>query len=656
MLVGLFLKNYKIYNGIKFIPITDKDLFTAYIGQNGAGKSSVLEGLDSFFNNRDWNINKQARSGGGLVYINTPYIVPVFLIKKEKLPQGNASDKSNFSLVVKLSDYFWNIKRGDVSSSTIETTVFTNFRDSLKEKYSPDDYVLLLIGKRYEQQNKVYFGVFHHQNSFLDYFGININKQSENKQENYFNQDKNIQNHFSGLLDYITDIYSYIYIPSDIEVSDYTKLETIDMQKLMDKNIKKTISTAITQTKLNAINKELNKFVDEVAEDLKTYTYKKPTGGKSNITMPDLISLIIESFFSIRVLSKEVNKEYLPVNILSSGEKRKALIDLAFAFLNEKKRDDDFIILAIDEPEISLHVSVCYDQFEKLKKISNQNNQVILTTHWYGFLPVMHSGMAHFTCLNDDNKVEFSSYNLENYREKIKFEKKESKGEMPFDVYLKSTNDLVQSIVSSIRSELSYKWIICEGYSEFIYFNYYLSEEIKKKNYRLLPVGGCPEISKIFEFLEVAMKDRDVEIKGSVLALVDSDAQRNSFEPKNGIKNLFYKRLLFLNGQVELVRVDDGRVAPETEIEDCLNPKYFIEALKSFKRKDLDTILTDKNINSKAKISYNCLDLRESEKQVLKDFFDEEGNKVLFASSYINIANGDKSLKLKNDINKLLST
>ncbi|MCP4176276.1 MAG: ATP-binding protein, partial [bacterium] len=638
------------------IPITDKDLFTAYIGQNGVGKSSILEGLDSFFNNRDWNINKQAKSGGGLVYINTPYIVPIFLIHKDKLPQKTVTDKINYALVENLSSYFWNIKRGEISSSTIEVTNFINFRDNLNKKYSQEDYKLLLLGKRFEQQNKIYFGSFHHQNSFFEKCEIQIGKKTDSKQENYLIEDKAIQSKYFGVLDYISELYSYIYIPSDIDVSDYTRLETLDMQKLMDKNIKTTISTAISPTKLAAINRELNKFVVEVTSDLKNYTYKKPTGGKSNITMPDLISLIIESFFSIRVLSKEVNKEYLPVNILSSGEKRKALIDLAFAFLNDKERDDDFIILGIDEPEISLHVSVCYDQFEKLKKISNQDNQVILTTHWYGFLPVMHSGMAHFTNIDEDNKVQFSSYNLENYREKIKFEKVESKGVIPFDVYLKSTNDLVQSIVSSIRSELSYKWIICEGYSEYVYFNYYFSKEIKNQNYRLLPVGGCPEISKIFEFLQVAMKDREVEIKGSVLALVDTDAQRNSFEPASGIKNLHYKRLLYISDKIELIRVNDKRVAPETEIEDCLNPIYFVEALKSFDREEINSILIDENINTEATFSYDCLDLKGSERQKIKDFFDEENIKVSFAKRYIEFANNDRNLQIKDDIIAILSS
>ena len=58
MVIGLFLKNYKVYNGLKFIPLSNGTYFSALFGPNGVGKSSVLEALDTFFNDREWNIFK----------------------------------------------------------------------------------------------------------------------------------------------------------------------------------------------------------------------------------------------------------------------------------------------------------------------------------------------------------------------------------------------------------------------------------------------------------------------------------------------------------------------------------------------------------------------------------------------------------------------
>ncbi len=51
MIVGLLCRHYKIYQGLNFIPICNdyENPFTLFIGNNAVGKSSVLEGLNTFF-------------------------------------------------------------------------------------------------------------------------------------------------------------------------------------------------------------------------------------------------------------------------------------------------------------------------------------------------------------------------------------------------------------------------------------------------------------------------------------------------------------------------------------------------------------------------------------------------------------------------------
>lgn len=656
MIVGLFLKHYKIYNGIKFIPITKDDFFTAYIGPNGSGKSSILESLDSFFNSREWNINKQARSGGGIVYINTPYIAPVFLVRKNSLSDTSSSDKNSKATLSKLSDYFWNVERKQISSSTSEITDFIAYREQLKDRYDSNDYFLFIIGKRYEQPNKNYFGSFHHQKSFLSVLGYNDNKTDKNREEAYPLEDEYIQIATKSIFEYISMHYTYIYIPSEIDVGSFTKLETIDMQTIMNRNIHNEIQKAIKAKNLYYINKSLNTFVDEITKKLNIYAYKKPTGGKANITMNDLIAKIIESFFSIRVLSKHVGSTYIPVNDLSSGEKRKALIDLAYAFLNSSNNHDKNIIIGIDEPEISLHVSACFDQFEKVKNISKFHHQVLITTHWYGFLPIVSDGIAHSTNLSEDEKVVFESFELKNYREIITIQKRKNKGKLPYDIYLKSFNDLIQSIISSIRCNNNYKWILCEGSSEQIYFSHYLHEEIDKSKFRILPLGGCGEVVRLYKYLEVSMEDRELDTSGKVIAIVDTDEEHINFVPKNGIKNLFFKRLLFKNEQIELINVESNIVSPVTEIEDVLNPKYYIETLRNLGDDSIQKLLVEENINQTATVSYNCLDLKQSDRTLIKDFFEKEGNKTLFARNYVKLSSDNNdTLPLIEKIKELLN-
>jgi hypothetical protein len=175
--------------------------------------------------------------------------------------------------------------------------------------------------------------------------------------------------YFKGLLDAI--MYQYIYIPSDIDVQNYTKLENDDLQKLMHKDVQSEIKQLITQENLNHINESLQTFINGISGKLIDYKYQLKSDEKIKLSMTDLISKIIEAYFSTSVLKKNVSDNYIPVNQLSSGEKRKALVDLAFAFLNEEEKHEKSIILAIDEPEVSLHISACFEQFEKLKKSAN---------------------------------------------------------------------------------------------------------------------------------------------------------------------------------------------------------------------------------------------------------------------------------------------
>ena len=57
MIIGLFLRSIKTYRQMYFIPVAfnNQNKMINYIGDNGVGKSSILEGLDSFFNKKEYN-------------------------------------------------------------------------------------------------------------------------------------------------------------------------------------------------------------------------------------------------------------------------------------------------------------------------------------------------------------------------------------------------------------------------------------------------------------------------------------------------------------------------------------------------------------------------------------------------------------------------
>uniref|UniRef100_UPI00403F0B13 AAA family ATPase n=1 Tax=Oceanobacillus sp. FSL W7-1293 TaxID=2921699 RepID=UPI00403F0B13 len=63
MITGLFLRHYKTYQGLYFIPICNdyNNQYSVFVGNNGIGKSSIMEGLNTFFNNGEWNKNKSGK-------------------------------------------------------------------------------------------------------------------------------------------------------------------------------------------------------------------------------------------------------------------------------------------------------------------------------------------------------------------------------------------------------------------------------------------------------------------------------------------------------------------------------------------------------------------------------------------------------------------
>lgn len=624
MVISIYVRNFKIYKGINFIPLSIGHPFTSIIGENGVGKSSILEALDFVFNKRDikdWPVNNEAKYEGGIKGSNFPFVAPMMLIKKDQLRKSKKEDQEQFDKALVLSNFLWGTELKTKAKGFDE---FYKHRDELSSMFNKDEYLLILIGKKHLEPG-IYFGSFH---SALDFIPEINGKTKEELTQIYF----------KGFYDYIISHYSYLYIPVETDAYQFTKLETNEMQKLMDKNIQNEIETAITNKTVKSINVGLGKFVEEIEKTLSGYQYKG--NHKDNLTMPDLVSKIIEAYFSIKVLNKKSDSGRLvPVNNLSSGEKRKALIDVAYSFLIRDDNRDKNIILAIDEPETSLHISACFNQFEKLTTLANQGHQMMISTHWYGYLPIISRGSATSIQKDSDNNISINLFDLYNYREQILQARKKYRGPLPYDINLKSYNDLVQSIVLSLIADTPYNWIICEGLSEKIYLEHFFEENMKKNNLRILPVGGFKEVKKIFENLKSPINDPDYDVKGKVLCLIDTDKEVVKVDYKKH-NNLIFLRLLNENQtESKLVDVDSVKVTPPTEIEDCLEPVAFYRTLKVFASGDqnLKELLDQNPFFTDSKNSGESLDLRQQDLFKLKDFFDKNlgANKINFAREYV---------------------
>jgi len=614
MIVSLFLRNYKVYQNINYIPISNSEKFCTLLGDNGVGKSSVLEALDSFFNGKSWNFNIIVRQKG--ISTRDPYIAPVILIKKEDYIGDTV-------LIEQLSHYLWSVDADQINSSN--RTHFDKFkdnRDSILNKISADDYFLIVIGL--ESDHKFNTAIFSKEKVKELAFG------------NTDMSDDDFQNNLSAIYDSIKNNIDYIYIPREIDPESFTLLERREIQVLMGEKLSEVLGRVIPQRRIDEINSGLRDFIESVSAELGEYSYRTPTQRQQNLRKNDLYTLIITAFFNIRKLHKQHGNDWLELSSLSSGEKQKAITEVAYSFLEHHNDSGKKIIFSIDEPESSLHLSACYDQFARLYQMSTKCLQGIFATHWYGFLPVIPNGYVNVISKNNGDHL-YDTIDLSNYREQIRQQTSQTRGSLPIDIRLKSTNDFVQSIVSSVLKEEPYNWLICEGSSEKIYFEKYLSDLVEDHKLRIIPVGGAKEVKRIYERLISPFEEYNDHISGKVYCLLDTDEELIRFETRSHRK-IKCKRLLNNTSErvTTLVDINNSMVSPATEIENCLDSNIYFLTLCAFRlanNPSLDFFDTntpyDTNLNS-----YFAFDFRPSEKQNIDVFFNSNNNKYLFATQY----------------------
>ncbi|MFD2727262.1 ATP-dependent nuclease [Hyunsoonleella rubra] len=561
MIIGIFTRHYKVYKGAKYIPFGLKNVerFNLFIGHNGAGKSSILEALDTFFNGREFTVNNGEKR-------DECFVAPLFLIKKEDI--GKYS-KSSQQIMPIISEFFFEFNSAHSN--------YKNYQQFFEQRNGLNDYqdthFLILAGKSYYNQNE----------NFLITFSNLIEKKISSVLGEEFKTQKALNTLKQDLLFH----HTYIYIPVETSIQDFLRLEARGMQDLMSQSIRnkieetlnkkidtKSISSGRTKklSALDIINNDLEHFIEKVEETIQTidshYDFQLEFKSKKKLTANHLTDVIIDSFFSKRRLRKSEKV----ISSLSAGERKKALIDIAYSFLSQEEQSKNDIILAIDEPEASLHISMCYDQFERLQRLSDlYNHQLLITTHWYGSLPILENGNLYHIEPIQNFAPSIKEFSFRNYFEE--------RGEHPEDIQFKSFFDLASAIISSMRSN-SNNWIIVESEEDKNYINEYLGDT---SSIKILPVGGCTIVKLLYEYLylPISQKSDSKDLTGRIFCLTDTDMQGIKMdipeESKNGILKI---RRLQVNttGEVDLVRINDNTSYP-TEIEEVLNPTRFYKTL-----------------------------------------------------------------------------
>lgn len=556
MIAAVLLRHYKNYANVKFVPICDNPnyRYSVYVGNNGVGKSAILEALDVELNGRYWNVTFNMKK-------SEAFICPLFLIEKKKIPT------SRQGLFAVISDFFWNTDEATNANvkSNKELKEFIRYKDVLKERYK-DTHYLILIGTSYDNPKGVHCATFQ---------GA-LEKELENK---LLKDSAQAKDALMDVKKIIHGLYSYLYIPVEEAPNELLKLQNTTMQQLLNKNILSEIEEILNKKKngksiVTLINDNLDEFINDVNTIISRidskYSFMSEAGNKKNLTAKDIREKILEAYFPLRTLKANNHR----IEQLSSGEQRKAIIDVAYSILlaNGEKETERDIVLAIDEPETSMHISNCFNQFLMLEELARTHQrQVMITTHWYGFLPIAQNGrLHHISSTGNTAKIDtFSLYNV-----------LEERRSFPDVIELKSMYDLATSIITYMRAKPETSWIICEGSDDKVYLEYILKDY---NSISILPVGGCGNVVKLYQLLYSPLTEKTEGKDGKALFLMDTDLLYKSInkplEFSSNSSSIFLRRLQIDKGEIKLLDPCKTNIYSQTEMEDCLNPRCYYEAV-----------------------------------------------------------------------------
>ena len=659
MIIGVTLRNFKIYKSISYIPISNGNSFCGLIGKNGIGKSSILEALDYFFNS---NNNKDFKKNNtGSPRPEDCYVVPVFCISKSVIQKDFTKFQDE---IIALSDSIWDVIN-NLDSYSIQINAnyyelvqqFSQHITSIKDIVTKENYCLLPLGQDIDGNISLGF--------FKD--GVFIDRLVPDEVANNIEQKQRIlQDKYLELFEAVKNYFQYVFIPKDIEPENLVRFETQELQTLLNTNLYDIISKYLTKSDIMNISKGLKEFVDDLSSKLPNYKFKAPTYNQPNLKADKIYNLIVQDFFSLRQLHKEgKGGKDLPLKELSSGEKQQAILTLIHSIISGYRSDNTKnLIIAVDEPESSLHISACYEQFEKLYEISNKCCQMLISSHWYGFIPAIPQGTITNITLND-SRNRGHIFNIQKYREEIKHQSRDyaiqNHSQLPIDISLKSSNDFVQSILMSVISRDSYNWLICEGSSDKIYLDAYLKNEIDLKKLRIIPVCTASEVKNTYNRLQVLFEElrQGNQLKGKVYLLIDTDANPIEFPTNDNLENNLLCRRIVNNDNdrtTSLVKITASPKAPNTDIEDVLNGVAFHKTLLELKKNGFDSELdfVTENDEIEEVASYYALDLRPTERKQLDVFFNGNNgnNKVIFARQYVEVLSKE-SYKTPNWISEI---
>jgi len=529
-IIGVSLRYFKCYEATEFVPLFfNNQKFVGFIGENGVGKSAVLEALHSFFTNQHWIRNKTAKKGEG-----TSIVAPVLSCTDADFPKKKFAPNE----IKKIKDFSKAISK------------------NIKRKIELEDDI-----------NVIYLSAALFQNGEIKIFdGSQIIKDQDELAKK--------------IREFILASFRYIHIQAEVDINNATDINSktlefikgsgitseitsiLEKVKILDNGTEKKISEVINDKVIKYLETEIVKKLQEVDEG---YDYKNlKTGVISKISEKHISELATQALFDSRELTKKIKNKHIGISNMSSGQRRRALLDFVLVMISNLSEDNrKKIILTIDEPELSVDAGSRIQQFEKLSKATEDGPSIIFTTHWYGWIAQLINGNAVLIKESDQGR-EIISSSIE------KFLEKDAQQKVPYE--MRMMFDFLSSLGTWAESGTKNKFVICEGVTDYNLIIKHFSD------YKVIPLRGLEEVVRLYKifsdyYLKVNQKPKNI------VFLIDTDPEKNVNLKETKGDNL--KRISRNNnGEIKIVNNLDN-YSEKCSIEDILPAAPFLTALKN---------------------------------------------------------------------------
>ena len=458
------IKNFRGYKTETIVPISN---LTAFIGKNDAGKSTILEALEIFFNNS--------------------------LVNCEKGDLNISADNNKIEITCVFTDFPTELIIDAANPTTLQNEYLLNAQNKLEIKK-------VFAATAAKPKEKVYI-ICNHPSVDNGKDLLTLKKDELKKRanalsiptENYNgNVNSSIREAIRNSLENIELEETELLVDKEDTKKVYDTLKTYlplyalfqsDRQsKDDDKEVSDPMKIVVQQA-LSELNTELQHIKEQVR--IKAIDTANRTLGKLKEMSPDLANELIPEFktepkFDSQFKLTIKSEEDIPINKRGSGVRRLILLNFfrAEAERLRAQHQGNQIIFAFEEPETSQHPDHQEMLIQAFTELSNTgNSQIILTTHTpalAGLLPL--DSLRFIQKTGNDRTIELGT-------------------EAVFEKIADTLGVLADPISKNAKGIL-----LIEGKSDVTFINHtatqlknggYITQTFEDKKIALVPIGGC---------------------------------------------------------------------------------------------------------------------------------------------------------------------